>query len=289
MPTSRIEPYRSSQGGGGSDYLAPLQLPFSVNSEGGQRPAAAGSQRSWGNRLGVWWDDAEEEGPGVVVTGLLPRGIAAKGGALQVGDVIVGIDGKPVSTLGDLTRHLDERGPGRVQLEVRASGSAESRPVGLPVPEEAFSDPGAAAPAQAGRPVNARVPLTDLLRSLTEYIQVVLSNPVQKEVTHPGVAADPEFGCLGADLSFSLQNVGLSDIRNAIVQNEPRLKDVDVESVDVEVREGGEYRTRPGIRVNARLAATGAAVKLEFEIEGVQRNRQVFRRRWRSDDAGVEQ
>src|SRR5690242_19688157 len=95
--------------------LAPIRLPFVVQTVGGGAAAPA-QERSWGHRLGLWWTDAEEGGPGVVVTGLL-KGAASAGG-LAVGDVILAIEGQPVETLGDLTRHLDEFGAGTFQLAV---------------------------------------------------------------------------------------------------------------------------------------------------------------------------
>ncbi|HVP38858.1 MAG TPA: PDZ domain-containing protein [Candidatus Saccharimonadales bacterium] len=267
----------------GDATLPPLALPFTVHTAAdASRPAAPRAERSRGAQLGVWWADAEEGGPGVVVTGLLPHGPAAAAGALQVGDVILEVDGTPVGGLGDLTRHLDRFGAAQLRFKVRGPDGAQ-RGVTLEVPE---AGPAAPAPGTPGvLPAAAQVPTTGLVESLSGYIECVLSNPLQSEVTHPGVAADPEFGCLGADLEFSLQSVGLSEIRNAVVRCEPRLKDVEVESVTLEVREGGEVHRRPGVRVSAKLAATGEPVRVDLEIEGLRRARRSHSRRL---DAGVE-
>jgi hypothetical protein len=106
-------------------------------------------------------------------------------------------------------------------------------------------------------------------------------------VTHPGVAADPDFGCLGADLEFGIQSVGLAAMRNAIVQGERRLDDIQVSSLDLEVREAGETHVRPGVRVEARLAASGEAVNIDLEIHELTSKRRSNRLR-RRDREGEE-
>src|SRR5438105_1967602 len=127
-------PHRSPAENSSDSLLPPIRLPFTVVSEGGAGSGSGTpqSERSWGTRLGLWWADAEDEAaPGVVITGLQPGGPAAAGGALGMGDVIVEVEGKPVGTLGDLTRHLDAFGSGPVQLGVRSAAGGEPRRVSL--------------------------------------------------------------------------------------------------------------------------------------------------------------
>ncbi len=272
-------------GGAGGSALPPLRLPFTIVSTASSGRAPAAGRRSWGNRLGLWWTDAEEGEPGVVVTGLLPHGPASAGGAVKVGDLVVEVEGARVTTLGDITRFLENQGPGPLRMTVKR-GPHEEHTVVLDVPPE----PGEAAASAAGPAggYSARVPTTDLLDSLKRNIEWILGNPVQSEITHPGVSADPEFGCLGADLEFSLRTVGLSEIRNAIVQCEPRLKEVEVESAEFEVREEGEVSLKPGIRVHALMSGTGEKIKIELEVAGLARARFTNRRRTSVEDAGLE-
>ena len=244
--------------------LPPIRVPFTVLGAAGGGPASAENLPSWGRRLGLWWGDSEEPGGGVVVTGMLKEGPLAR--SLSVGDVIVGVDDEPVRALGDLTRYLDRFGAGVVRLSVRDSAGLE-RAIAVRLPDSGGR--GGAAPggpsgaAGAGGPEAApgaaHIPVCTLLESLSAHIQLVLSHPLQREVTHPGVSAAPEFGCLGADLDFSVQSVGLSEIRNAIVRCETRLLDVEVDAVDLEIREEGETVVRPGVRVTGKLAGTGEA------------------------------
>lgn len=272
-------------GGSGDPVLPPIRLPFTIVSTATGGRASAAGRRSWGNRLGLWWTDAEEGDPGVVVTGLLPSGPAAAGGAVMVGDLVVDVEGSRVSTLGDITRFLENQGPGPLRLTVKR-GPHEEHTVVLEVPPEPGEVPTPGAGQTGG--YSAGVPTTDSLDSLKRSIEWILGNPLQKEITHPGVSADPEFGCLGADLEFSLRTVGLSEIRNAIVQCEPRLKEVEVESAEFEVREAGEVSLKPGIRVHALMAATGEKVRIEMEVAGLARARFTNRRRTSVEDAGLE-
>ena len=240
--------------------------------------ADQGNERSWGSRLGLWWADSDGTPPGVAVTGVRPGAAAAIAG-IAVGDVIVEMGGAPIRNLGDVVRVLDSREPGSITLAVRAADGAGPRSVVLRVPA-AQAAPSATAHAA---PVAARVPAVDVTRSIQSYIECVLCNPLQREVTHPGVAADPEFGCLGADLEFSLQNVGISAIQNAISQSELRVKDLEVTTLDLQVRQGGEVTIRPGIRVRGTLAASGEPIEVDLVIQDLtgRRNSNRLRRRSR--------
>ena len=281
-------PFRAAADFAGQDLLPPVRLPLTIVTTGATTRASAAGRKSWGNRLGLWWTDAEEGEPGVVVTGLLPSGPAAQAGAIQVGDLVVEVEGVSVTNLGDITRYLEGHGPGPLRMGIRR-GDHDERQVVLEVPPEPGEGPAAAVSAADASGFSARVPTTSLQESLKGYIAWVLTNPLQREVTHPGVSADPDFGCLGADLDFSLRSVGLSEIRNAIVQCEPRLKEVEVESAEFDVREEGETFSRPGIRVHAQLAASGEKVIVELEVAGLQRARQTNRKRASAFDAGLEQ
>ena len=280
----------SNQGAGaGADerVVSPVRLPFSIRSTAAAvRSAAAGGRPSWGKRLGVWWAGEEEGESGVVVTGLLPGGPAARGGAVQVGDVVAAVEGAPVTTLGEITRLLEGRGPGPLRLTLRR-GVADERTVVLEVPPEPGEAPVTLGSQPGAGGFSAQVPVVDLMESLKLHIELILSSPLQSDITHPGVAADPDFGCLGADLQFSLQRVGLSEIRNAVLKSEPRLRDVEVEAATLEVREEGERVARDGLRITGVLVETGRKVQVELEIDHVRKARQAHRRRT-AVDAGVE-
>jgi hypothetical protein len=261
------------------DRLPPVRLPFTVLG-GGHASAPAGNERSWGSRLGLWWADSDGS-PGVVVTGVRPGAEAATAG-IVVGDVIVELGGAPIRSLGDVVRVLDSREPGALNVMVRGGEGSGSRSATLRVP--AVEAAPSATPQAA--PVAARVPTVDITRSIQSYIECVLCNPIQREVTHPGVAADPEFGCLGADLEFSMQAVGIAAIQNAIAQNEPRVKDLDVTTVEIPVRQEGAVTLRPGIRVRATLAASGEPIEVDLVIQDLTGRRNSNRLRRRAREAG---
>ena len=277
MPAGRAT--RPPQPGDRSDEdtLPPVLLPFTVHSTGGGSAEPA-TERSLGHRLGLWWEEAGDSERGVVITGLKPGGAAAASKSIAVGDSVVEVDGNPIRSLADIVRRVASATVDTVRLTVKSASDGSLRPVSI-----RFS-PADAPPAPAAAPATARVPTADRTLSIQRYIECVLCNPLQREVTHPGVAADPEFGCLGADLEFSIQSVGLAEMRNAIVQGERRLKDVEVSALDLEVREAGETQVRPGVRVEAKLSAGGEPVKIDLVIHDLTSRRRSNRLRRRTRD-----
>jgi membrane-associated protease RseP (regulator of RpoE activity) len=275
MPEGRAS-RRSPPGNRASeDVLPPILLPFTIHATAGTSPAPE-TERSLGHRLGLWWEEVGDSEGGVVVTGIKPGGAAAASQALAVGDTIVEVDGNPLRGLADIVRRVTAESADSVRLTVRSAADGSLRAATIRVASVAPT------PAAGSTPPTAHVPTTDPTTSIQRYIECILCNPLQREVTHPGVAADADFGCLGADLEFGIQSVGLSEMRNAIVQGERRLDDVQVSSLDLEVREAGETHVRPGVRVEAKLAASGAAVNIDLEIHELTSKRRSNRLRRRS-------
>ena len=280
MPEGRAS--RPSQPGNraGEDTLPPILLPFTIHATAGTGPAPE-TDRSLGHRLGLWWEEVGDAEGGVVVTGIKPGGAAAMSQAIAVGDTIVEVDGKPLRGLADIVRRVTTESADSVRLTLKSASDGSLRPATIraasvaPVPA-----------AGSTMPPTTHVPTTNPTTSIRRYIECILCNPLQREVTHPGVAADPDFGCLGADLEFGIQSVGLSEMRNAIVQGERRLDDVQVSALDLEVREAGETHVRPAVRVEAKLAASGAAVNIDLEIHELTSRRRSNRlqRRYRQGE-----
>jgi hypothetical protein len=122
--------------------------------------------------------------------------------------------------------------------------------------------------------------------SLRRHIECILCNPVQGDVMHEGVAANPDFGCAGADLDFNNEGISLSTLRNAVIGNEPRLTDVTVSRQDITVRERGDVSIRPGVCVEAQWAATGEAIpRIELIVQDLARIRAANQMRRRVDAA----
>ncbi|MCC7019955.1 MAG: PDZ domain-containing protein [Ardenticatenales bacterium] len=72
-----------------------------------------------------------DEGPGVLVTGLVKDGAAAKAGIAR-GDIILGIDGKDIQRFADLTKALKGKAAGdTVQLKVQHGDDVRDRDVTL--------------------------------------------------------------------------------------------------------------------------------------------------------------
>ncbi len=243
--------------------MPPIRLPFTiVKARGAHSPGV--DQPSWGRRLGVWWDDAPE-GDGVVIQGTMRAGAR---GDLRTGDRIVAINGAPVADLGALTTLLERAGSGHVILTVRRSGMSD-RSVAADLSPVA-SGGGNATSTQAGA---GTVPTSTLADSVRDYIAFILSTPVQRDLMPDGVAADPDFGCAGAGFDFSQAGVPHSIIRAAIIANESRLEDVEVESVDDQDQARPSGKRRRAIIVRGRLLETGKAIRLEYSVEELTASR----------------
>jgi serine protease Do len=94
---------------------------------------------------------------GALVTEVVPDGPAAKGG-LQSGDLIVALDGKAVSSSGDLTRRIAAATPGqRLSIQVERRGerrtvlvTAGERPAEAELAQQGGGGPGAASAGPLG-------------------------------------------------------------------------------------------------------------------------------------------
>jgi S1-C subfamily serine protease len=72
-----------------------------------------------------------QSGPGAYVAGLTPGAPAAHAG-LQVGDVVVGVDGEPVTIPEDISTAIQDRKPGeQIQIEVQRAGARKTLQVTL--------------------------------------------------------------------------------------------------------------------------------------------------------------
>jgi putative serine protease PepD len=72
-----------------------------------------------------------QSGPGAYVAGLTPGAPAAHAG-LQVGDVVVGVDGEPVTIPEDISTAIQDRRPGeQIQIEVQRAGARKTLQVTL--------------------------------------------------------------------------------------------------------------------------------------------------------------
>lgn len=254
-----------------------IQLPFTIVS-GGVRTAAHGTERSTGYRLGLFWEEIDGS---VVITGVKPNGPAAMARAFSVGDVIVEADGTSVRGLADVVQILAAKESGTVSFAVKGASGSEPRKAAVRLP------PLPVAADESGEAPAAHVPTVSLRASLLQMIECALSNPVQSEVTHEGVAADPKFGCLGSDLEFSIEKVTLSSMRNAIVASEPRLEGPEVSQVPFEVRRDGELHVEEGIRVEGRVRSTGERVQLDFEVPTLARRRRTNQLRRPGREGGM--
>ncbi len=237
--------------------LPPVRLPFTI--EKSRRSHSSDTdQPSWGRRLGVWWDDSPD-GQGVVIQGTISTGAR---GNLRTGDRIVAVDGVAVSDLGALTAILGRAGSGQVLMKVRRPGMLDRSVVADLKPGGHNRAAGTAGPAGAGS-----VPTGSLAESVRDYIALILSTPVQRDVMPEGAAADPEFGCAGSGLDFSHTGVPHSVIRASILAHEKRLEDIEVESVDESDPSRPTGKRRRTIIVKGRLGQTGEVVRLDYRVE----------------------
>lgn len=117
-----------------------------------QPPAAATATES--GYLGIVTDDRQENGQGVRIVERISDSPAVKAG-LQTGDLIVGLNGKPVRTTADMSTVLQNTPPGgTVTFEVDRSGQSKkiavtlgNRPAGVGRPFAASGSQGEALPA----------------------------------------------------------------------------------------------------------------------------------------------
>jgi hypothetical protein len=130
------------------------------------------------------------------------------------------------------------------------------------------------------------VPIVGRIESIRSYLALVLSSPLQRDVLPEEVAADPGFGSAGSGLDFAQTTVPLSVLRAAIIANEPRLDEVEIESVDGTDPARPGVKRRTGVIVRGRLAASGEPVQLEYRVEELSVPRE---RRAGGERAGVEE
>ena len=253
-----------------------IAFPFTIEVRAKGGHVSAPPVRSWGDRIGLWWEDPDPGAAGVIVADVMPSSPAQRSGGIMGGDVVVEVHGAPVQVVSDITRQLDACAPGAIRFMLRRPPENELHTVVLEVP--APVQPGPKADPSAPLETTAAVVRTDLRTSIHQHIQCILSNPVQSDIHLPGVAADPDFGCLGADLEFSVERVGHAAMTRAIERCEHRITELSISNimVDVETRAGRE--SHPGIRVDAKLAVGGEPIRLDFEIGGLAERRSARRR-----------
>ncbi len=108
---------KAQVGGGTTEPVAPS--PASVAEEEESEAPPPIPRVSRGGWLGVEYGSTGAKEPGVRLTGVIPRSPAAKAG-LRPGDVVIQIDGQPVSRPSDLVRLLSVKSAGdRVGIVVQ--------------------------------------------------------------------------------------------------------------------------------------------------------------------------
>jgi hypothetical protein len=276
MPSGRPSSPPRPNAASNENCNAPVLLPFTIQTAWDiKRSREAGPDLA--RRAGFFWSEPDSPTEDVVVVGVTPDGPASRSGAIAVEDAVLEVNGVRVRGTDEIVRAAASGAPGELELRLKSGSDGGLRSVSLRLPQSG-------AGGGANLPPPAHVPTTTLTNSIQRYIECILCNPLQSEVMHTGVAADPDFGCLGADLEFGLERVGLAAMTNAIVQGERRLTELDVTNLDIEVREAGEVHVRPGIRVLAKLARGGEGVSVDLEILELTRKRRTNRLRRRREE-----
>ena len=162
---------------------------------------------------------------GAVVTQVEAGSPGSKGG-LKVGDVITGLDGKPVTDAGELQVEVGQKRPGtKIELEVQRDGKAVAVPVTLEAMGARDGDKSVEA-KESGKP-RWGVGLGDLTGDVREQIQAPrdLSGAVVERVL-PGSSAD-NAGLQPGDVIVSVNRKSVesaADVQQALA-NVPKGQD----------------------------------------------------------------